>query len=428
MSYCLHDVDPEPNKMCVTVTNTATYRDRVRSVARVIQSILKKNYLPGDMMDTDAAGTAEVFSRKVRFRGRNSASQTVIIDGVFIVKCDGNPHLPIKVVFKWYRENDKDVLKEAQSYSCIINGFQLPFFAFPLSVALPGLRMDNMPMQHDVKLRFRAKDTEQLGFIMSENCGTMTLGQYVGDTASFRPFDRDFYSAIVQTCLALDEMSSRGVVHGDMHFGNIMFPELQQVVQNVGVKTKMYLVTSNSIGKKSPSTIRVAMDDMDHHINNESELFFSIDRIIKIYDWDWIETEVDGEDKNRYHDKIGFLRNLAALRFPLRAVLDFNTLGDLTRIMKQTEYKRRHVTTNEWVTYMQKSEMNALSEDDVEIMKNVVDRVMEELASYAFLACMYYVNNPYDEEGIFGSGYIPTKPDEVFQKLGSRSSSAHKSA
>lgn len=435
---CLHDTAAEPVALCLYASNDASYRERVRRVARVIQAVMNAKNLPEDAMDTDMGGTVKIVSRTARFRGRNSASQTVVVEAIFNVRCQGSDgwkglNIPVKTIFKWYRQHDEHVLLEANSYSCVVDKFVTPFFAFPLCVALPGKTPEKFGMERDARRRFGVTDEERLGFIVSENCGAMTLARYVNDTSPHRPFDREFYSAIVQVCLALYEMAENRVVHNDMHFGNIMFPESRDIVQNVGTNTKTYLVArrqfldSGATTKGEPDVWVVAEDAaVPSHAaipNKETEAFFAIDRMVKIYDWDWIETDVDAGDKKLYHDKIGFLRNLASLNFPMRAVLGSDDLEKLDLVLKKTEYKRPVKGT--LVTYPQKSEMNALREGkEVEEMKRLIDKTFARLVSYAFLACLYYYLNPYDEDEIFGEGPMPDDPEKVFEKLRSASSAS----
>lgn len=437
---CLHDTAAEPGNRCAEASEYASYRERVRRVARVIQAFLNflnAENLPEDVMDTDTGGPVEIVSRTARFRGRNSASQTVVVEAIFNVRCQGvrgGLKIPVKTIFKWYRQHDEDVLLEAESYSCVVDKFVTPFFAFPLCVAFPGKTPKNFGMERDARRRFRVKDEERLGFIVSENCGAMTLARYVNETSPHRPFDREFYSAIVQVCLALHEMADNRMVHHDMHFGNIMFPESRDIVQNVGTNTKTYLVArrqfleSGATTEGEPDVWVVAKDDgVPSHAaipNEGTDAFFAIDRMVKIYDWDWIETGVDARDKKLYHDRIGFLRNLASLNFPMRAVLGSDDLEKLDLVLKKTEYKR--VVNGTLVTYAQKSEMNALKEGEVEEMKRLIDTTFARLVSYAFLACLYYYLNPYDEGDIFGEGPMPDKPEEVFEKLRSASVSTQR--
>lgn len=434
---CLHDTEAKPVALCFDASRYTSYRERVRRVARVIQAVMNTENLPKDAMDTDMGGTVKIVSRKARFRGRNSASQTVVVEAIFNVRCQGGDdwkglNIPVKTIFKWYRQNDKEVLVEAESYSCVVDKFVTPFFAFPLCVAFPGKTPENFGMEGRARRIFEVTDEERLGFIVSENCGAMTLARYVNDTSRHRPFDREFYSAIVQVCLALDEMAENGVVHHDMHFGNIMFPESRDIVQNVGTNTKTYLVArrqfldSGATTAGVPDVWVVEKDgDLVSHgtIPSEEDAFFAIDRMVKIYDWDWIETRVSAQDKKLYHDKIGFLRNLVSLNFPMRAVLGSD--GDLEKldlVLKKTEYKR--LVRGTLVTYAQKSEMNALRDKEVEDMKKLIDTTFARLASYAFLACLYYDLKPFDESEVFGEGPMPDDPEKVFEKLRSASSAS----
>lgn len=416
---CLHDTAPEPTKQCGYVTSEASYRDKVRLVARVIQAVAKKKV---DDMDTDDGGLdVSVKSRTARFRGRNSASQTVIVEAIFKVMCDENFKIPVKTVFKWYRQNDAEVLLEAESYSCIVDAFDLPFFAFPFCVAVPGETPNNFKMEDEVRSRFGVTKEESLGFIMSENCGPKTLAQYVMETAEYRPFDREFYSAIVQVCIALEEMAKNRVVHHDMHFGNVMFPESRYIVQNVGTNTKMYLAAKkNFLWNPDISTTPVWVLTKDNGYvrdtpNFNEDAVFEIDKMVKIYDWDWIETEVPVGDRKLYHDKIGFLRNLVSVGFPIRVVVGSDLAERLDVVLKKTEYRR--LVNGNIVTYAQKSEMNALSANEVDPMKRIIDETIVKLTSYAFLACLYYDLYPYDEGEVFGEGPVPRDPDSVSEKL-----------
>lgn len=427
---CLHTTPAEPSNLCGNVPNAPSYRERVRLVARVIQAVVNKKTLAEvveDVMDTDGGYVVKVQSRKARFRGRNSASQTVIVETIFRMKCENlDDSIPIKTVFKWYRQNDEDVLREAESYSCVVDKFETPFFAFPLCVAFPG-NTPKFKMEDDARHRFGVTTNERLGFIVSENCGSMTLGRYVGETSMYRPFDREFYSAIVQVCLALEEMAFSGVIHHDMHFGNIMFPESREIVQNVGTKTRMCLAAKRTFlekGEIGDYSVRVVTRDDEEKFgcgatpNDSEHHYFTIDRMVKIYDWDRIETDVPAGDKRLYHDKIGFLRKLVSLNFPMRAVLDSDTLEKLELILKRTEYKI--LVNGTLVKYAQMSNMSAVREDEVDTMKTVIDAAFYGLAAYAFLACLYYDRHPYDEEAVFGKGPMPKNPGEVFENLRSR--------
>ena len=66
--------------------------------------------------------------------------------------------------------------------------------------------------------------------------------------------------------------------------------------------------------------------------------------------------------------------------------------------------------------------MNALrDENEVKRMKEVITETIYKLAKYAFMACVYYDQHPYDEKEVFGEG--PSVPDDVFERLRSSVSS-----
>ena len=229
----------------------------------------------------------------------------------------------------------------------------------------------------------------------------MTLGEFKLMYIDFKspPFGigwglREFHSAVVQIFFALEELSKQKIMHGDMHFDNILFPKYNDMCLN-----------AKHAGVSDDECQHLYMDKMSGSLiigTNSPEDAFKIERIVKIFDWDKMELLKD-RDPWLYHDKIGFLRRLVAMNYPgipkkspekkpefpqfPKKNLKLSTLYNMElklwktwetvkAIIKNTTFKENGRT------FLQISDMEKLTNTDKINLPNV-DKVIESVKKYA---------------------------------------------
>tara|TARA_Y100000389_G_scaffold78290_1_gene75145 strand:- start:645 stop:1283 length:639 start_codon:yes stop_codon:yes gene_type:complete len=155
-----------------------------------------------------------------------------------------------------------------------------------------------------------------VGFIMTEYCGKRTFDDHVSRIIRL---DFDFYSGVIQMIRALEAMAKEDLVHGDLHFGNVMFPTYGEVRQN------------------GPPTVTIRAE------KRKDVVLSAKDRLVKIFDWDH---SLDEREKlkrpNSWKyilllDKIGFLRQLnRTLDFKANGVLMEDWLPGFVTVVEDT--------------------------------------------------------------------------------------------
>ena len=159
-------------------------------------------------------------------------------------------------------------------------------------------------------------------------------------------------------------MAKERIVHGDLHFDNIMFPEFGRV----------------RFGKKEPLRVEIP------EIPDAGELVIKDeDRIIKIFDWDRSHEAEDEHDLLR--DRIGFLRLLP------RYAEDFFPIADAMGKdlhAKYDEYVVKTVVVNDMGrAYQQETDVAKLRALGVSIdeLREWVEKSIRSLKRKAYESC-----------------------------------------
>jgi len=272
-------------------------------------------------------------------------------DAVIVRACIKDPNFTcelrdeFKVVVKFF-DNDTEEknrtkheypnrTKEQEIYSCNVSNFKHPFFTFPLAAGtacVADLKTDKAKhlMRH-ILYHFNLKPSRSVPFTVLEDCGAMTLSDYFKDK-SFRGMYPNHHAAVLQMVLALKYLAEKKIVHGDMHWDNVLYPSYSDLQHN---------------------------DDWDYDsqleilINDTQSIKTS--RVIKIFDWD-LSWDSDGlgamrkdligardfSNLDEIYDKVGFLRSLLQHGYFVEGVHDDKEILD---IFKDTEYKTEISTT-----------------------------------------------------------------------------------
>ena len=309
MSFCL---DAQRDVACDDVARKDTsYVEVMVALARAFQSKFREGTLD---VSVDAFLSDEE---------KNSASDTLVAFAR-VRNC-----LPegARVVMKWYLETDANVKDESEIYSCavyrLVQSLGHPCFAHPLCVAPPGTAKETMDASliREVRERMRNDVETDVGFIMTEYCGERTFDDHVSRIIRL---DVDFYSGVIQMIRALEAMAKKDLVHGDLHFGNVMFPTYGEVRHN------------------GPPTVTIRAEKRKD--SERKDLVLGVgDRLVKIFDWDH---SVDEREKSKRPnswkyilllDKIGFLRQLnRTLDFEANGVLMEDWLPDFVTVVEET--------------------------------------------------------------------------------------------
>lgn len=319
------------------------------NLSRVFQSQLAKGVLDIEIIDTLNTTDTASYSVVTTANVLNCSSQT-------------KP----RVVMKWFDEEDDDLTNELKAYSCAVHVMDCPFFAFPLCVAYPDnlaeYRTDKpkpkklAPVIKDIAGKLKAKSTETVGFVMTEYCGQTTFRQIVKGEGV------QAYSGIVQIAHALERMAERGIVHGDLHFNNILFPKYEDVCLGDCEELRVETLGLTRVGSRVTPAIVLGKED----------------RIIKIFDWDRSSRLVTDEHE-LLKDRIGFLRLLPSY------MEDFmnDALGDdLSR--KYIEYVTNTVFVNEeGIPHRQMTDADKLTKIDIVALRTWVVEALKKVKKFA---------------------------------------------
>ena len=325
------------------------YEETMVNLSRVFQSQLAKGVLDIEIIDTLNTTDTASYSVVTTANVLNCSSQT-------------KP----RVVMKWFDEEDDDLTNELKAYSCAVHVMDCPFFAFPLCVAYPDnlaeYRTDKpkpkklAPVIKDIAGKLKAKSTETVGFVMTEYCGQTTFRQIVKGEGV------QAYSGIVQIAHALERMAERGIVHGDLHFNNILFPKYEDVCLGDCEELRVETLGLTRVGSRVTPAIVLGKED----------------RIIKIFDWDRSSRLVTDEHE-LLKDRIGFLRLLPSY------MEDFmnDALGDdLSR--KYIEYVTNTVFVNEeGRPHRQMTDADKLTKIDIVALRTWVVEALKKVKKFA---------------------------------------------
>jgi hypothetical protein len=348
MSFCLHDVRDDT---CDDVARKgASYVEVVSALARAFQSKFQEGTLLKNV-------TVDTF---LSDEEKNSASDTLVAFARV------NNCLPegARVVMKWYLMTDANVKDESEIYSCgvyrLVQSLGHPCFAHPLCVAPPGTAKDAR-LVSEVRERMRKDAETDVGFIMTEYCGKHTFEDHASRIIRL---DVDFYSGVIQMIRALEAMAKKDLVHGDLHFGNVMFPTYGEVRQN------------------GPPTVTIPHGDGPPTVTKNLVLGAE-DRLVKIFDWDHSLDERGKTNRPsswKYIlllDKIGFLRQLNdRLDFEANGVLEETWLPDFVTVVRNTATPdKRHP---------QATELAELMKINLKPLEGWVAGALSRLESFAF--------------------------------------------
>jgi hypothetical protein len=313
---CLHTprvrVDDPHN--CVHFSDKKTYQENLRALGTSLQAMVvnhKDFFVPENIQN-------------IIFLKRNSVSDSVVLEAELTHPCK-EMHHRVKVIMKWFKAEgffERELLKEAKIYSCFAYNVTVPFFSYPLVIQLPCKNPTNTSSENDelvqqVKDEFkrrRRESTKDIGFMMTEHCGKTTLFDYMQENPRA---DANIYSAIVQVIVALKYLRKNKILHMDLHFGNIMFPESVEITQG---NPELFLNTETG--------------EVVHQPTTPNDAILKLNRVIKIFDWDNAVNRMDDEE-SRVHDEEWydiryFIHNL------LRKYHEFSDYGEK---LKETGWK-----------------------------------------------------------------------------------------
>jgi len=246
-----------------------------------------------------------------------------------------------KVVVKFFDIDTENVnmtdggyanrVKEQKIYSCNVSNFKHPFFTFPLAagtVCEADLKTDKAKhLLRRILTHFRLEPSRSVSFTVLEDCGAITLHEYF--KGSITP---NHHAAVLQMVLALKYLVEKKIVHGDMHWGNVLYPNYTDLQHNDDFK--------------DDSQLKILINDTQT---------IKTSRVIKIFDWD-LSWDSDGLGAMRkdvigggdfsildeIYDKVGFLRSLLKYGYFVKRVHDDE---EILAILEDTEYKTEMSTT-----------------------------------------------------------------------------------
>ena len=256
ISFCLENKVEGEVADCQFYENLS-YLKTLSRVATSIQNALNKDE------DVQTFFTRNVNMRNVRPLLSNSASDSFMIEAfVSLANC---PSLQdIRVIMKFSQMNP-DLKREKDIYSCFVHNFKVPFFAYPYAINEHAETTSNFPIIRQITIGKRWSNRD-IGFIMTEHCGSVTFFEYI-DKSRYR--DVNYYSGILQCIYALRYLRFQGIIHGDLHLKNIMFPTWTEIRRGEERSLFMNLNTGET-----------------SHDSESFENSLKLDRVIKIFDWD----------------------------------------------------------------------------------------------------------------------------------------------
>lgn len=222
---------------------------------------------------------------------------------------------------------------ERKIYECLVHNSHSDFFVFPICVGtIPnGFRNDHLkpfwdsymlngfesphPMKKEYLELSNSLKKKPVNFVLTENCNPNSSSKSTID--GFMNDDRFKHLIVVQMYHALQVMRQNNICHGDLHPGNILFPEVTSLGftnENESRVEQLYLNVDSGQTKVS--------------IKN-GDIGFS--RLVKIFDWDFGQIIGLFDRKTCYLDTVSFVK-LLVLHY------NFPVDDDVKYILQKVEY------------------------------------------------------------------------------------------
>lgn len=275
----------------------------------------------------------------------------------------------VRVVLKIEKTpNDLDLAYERKVYDCLISNFHnLPFFTFPLAITQTTKR--------DKKL------------VVTEDCGKDTLRSFLNKKERI---DKEVLKALLQMICVLNFMSTKGLVHGDLHFNNIFYTEYSFLT---GKKDDYFYFDPDFENPRVIGQSEVTEKTLDggaRQISNNK--YVTCKYMIKIYDWDFAYYEKfkdvkDSDFKKEFkellniekisdiYDKLAFLRILYN-RNILTYLLPLNNLKRIKKILENDYIERLQYTC---INYSYRYSCNNINDDKKKEITEWVENAMKKL-------------------------------------------------
>jgi serine/threonine protein kinase len=330
---CLHELDAVNHK-CVDIQQEQRYIPRKDLFTSYIQTLIKKKQIMDYLTSVDYTPKGDAVIVRACIKDPNFTCGLrdefkVVVNFFDIDTVEGN------MTAGEYANR----VKEQKIYSCNVSNFKHPFFTFPLAagtVCEADLKTDKAKhLLQRILTHFWSTPSLSVPFTVLEDCGAMTLRDYFKDNIppalpdSITP---NHHAAVLQMVLALKYLAEKKIVHGDMHWDNVLYPSYSDLQHNDDFK--------------DDSQLEILINDTQS---------IKTSRVIKIFDWD-LSWDSDGlgamrkdligardfSNLDEIYDKVGFLRSLLKHGYFVKTV---HYDEEILAILEDTEYKTEISTT-----------------------------------------------------------------------------------
>ena len=363
---CLSHVKKTPS--CVPYDNMTPPHVQLKNVSKYAQTLYNtdpvsffKNRLTYDASDIKIANN----------------SQSITFPVTLSLQGGANCPSSVNAYAKVFREHDTDYENEREIYDCFAHRVDSCFFVTPICVGdIPlGSSLDTVVRNKWKKImsaeRLEKFAKDKLRIVITENCNPRA--SKFNDV--FHLMNKGFVDIIVvQTVHALETMKLNNVCHGDLHPGNILFPESK----DIGLwhtEGKLYV---NAIAGSVHGTIQNAD--------------FECPRVVKIFDWDHGKVLSDSHDPRLWFlDTIAFVKTLLV---GYRGPKIWDATDQLKAIINKTDYWQKYDTESKKWTRVQPHASGAdrfwfhVAQEDVLKMEPEEISVVNQFLKHAYRRCI----------------------------------------